>query len=155
EGLVWEGWDPDLHLIDWFLPPRAWPRYVVVDFGFSVPFCAQFWAKDPDGRVYLYREIYHTEKLVEDHARRIKELLTEEGLERPPTVVCDPADGEGRATLTRHLKVPTVAADKDTALAGIQEAGERFVVAGDGKPRLFLMRGALAHEPDPRLRHEG
>lgn len=155
EGLIWEAWDPDVHLVDWFLPARDWPRYLVVDFGYSVPFCCQFWARDPGGAVWMYREIYKTKELVEDHARRIRELLEREGLERPRAVVCDPADREGRETLARHLRVRTVAADKDTVLAGIQEAAELFAPADDGKPRLYICRDALAHDPDPDLKAAG
>jgi predicted transcriptional regulator len=41
-----------------------------VDFGYTNPFVMQWWAEDPDGRLYLYREIYRTRRLVEDHAKR-------------------------------------------------------------------------------------
>jgi phage terminase large subunit len=89
--------------------------------------------------------------LVEDHARRIKELLDEEQL-RPRAVVADPADAEGRATMERHLKMKTTAATKDSVLAGVQEIAERLVLAEDGKSRMFVMRDSLAHEPDANLR---
>lgn len=83
EGVVYEGWDAALHLVDrreWFGgdPPWEWSRYWSVDFGFVHPFVWQAWAEDPDGRLFRYREIYQTKLLVVDAAKRIKELHEEE-----------------------------------------------------------------------------
>jgi len=76
EGLVYDSWDPAVHLIKPFTIPKTWPRYWVVDFGFTNPFCCQWWAQDPDGRLVMYREIYKTRRLVEDHARHMLRLVT-------------------------------------------------------------------------------
>ncbi|MFF2964243.1 phage terminase large subunit [Streptomyces sp. NPDC057963] len=164
EGLIYEGWDDDAHLIDSFPVPPSWPRWWAVDFGYSNPFVLQCWAEDPDGRLYLYRELYRTQRLVEDHAIDILRLVrrcadccgsTRDGHEcqtcetcalewtepRPQAVICD-HDAEDRATLERHLGLPTTAARK-TVSPGIQAAQSRLKPAGDGKPRLFLMRDAL------------
>jgi len=81
EGVIYEGFDPGVHLVDWTtkLPdgqpmfpdgkiPDSWTRWWSVDFGFTNPMVIQHWAEDPDGRLYLYREFYRTKRLVEDHA---------------------------------------------------------------------------------------
>lgn len=147
EGLVYDGFDPAVHLSDRFdhtsLPPKEWPRYMAVDFGFTNPFVAQFWAQDPDGRLYMYREIYKTRMLVEDHAAVIKKLMkTQHGQEpEPVAIVCD-HDAEDRATLERHLGQSTVAAHKAVS-EGIQAVAERLKVQPDGKPRIFICRDAL------------
>lgn len=138
EGVVYDGWDRGVHLIDRFDVPASWVRYLVVDFGYTNPFVCQFWAADPDGRLYLYREIYHTQRLVEDHAGRIKELLVNEP--KPVAVVCD-HDAEDRATLERHLGYSTIAAKKEVS-PGIQAVASRLRKAGDGRARLFVMRDA-------------
>jgi hypothetical protein len=117
-----------------------------VDFGFTNPFVWQEWAQDPDGRLYLVREVYHTGRLVEDHARRIKELTRNSP--RPRAVLCD-HDAEDRATLERHLQLRTTPAPKEIS-PGIQSVASRLRLAGDGKPRLFVVRGAL-DERDPAL----
>lgn len=161
EGAIYEEWDANRHVIDPFTIPKEWLRYLSIDFGFTNPFVCQWWAKDPDGRVYLYREIYRAKTLVEDHAREIARLMgwvwdgskntwdrTNAVDPTPQMVLCD-HDAEDRATLTRHLKLATRAADK-AVTAGIQEVSERLKVAGDGKPRLFLFRGACV-KPDPEL----
>jgi PBSX family phage terminase large subunit len=146
EGMVYdEAWDPAVHVIDRFPIPASWARYLSIDFGYINPFCCQWWAMDHDGRLYRYREIYMTRRLVEDHAREIKALSAGESLR---LVICD-HDAEDRATLTRHLDLDTVPATK-TISPGIQAVAMRLRTAGDGRPRLFYLRDSLV-ERDPRL----
>lgn len=146
EGLIYEEFDPAIHLLDPFKVPKSWTRYWSVDFGYTNPFVLQMWAEDPDGRLYLYREIYRTRRLVEDHARHALELSADEP--KPAAVICD-HDAEDRATLERHLGMKTEAAHKAVS-AGIQAVQSRQKVAGDGVARIFIVRGAVA-DPDPDL----
>jgi len=159
EGLVYDGWDRAVHLVDRFPVPADWPRVLVIDFGYTNPFVCQWWARDPDGRLILYREHFRTQRLVEDHAVDIARLSgalddagrvdwTRPGAERPTAVVCD-HDAEDRATLRKHLKLETTAARKQVS-PGIQAVASRLKVAGDGRPRLMVMRDSLV-APDPAL----
>jgi phage terminase large subunit len=171
EGQIYDTWDDAIHLVDHRKIPDSWTRWWTVDFGFTNPFVLQCWAEDGDGRLWLYREIYHTRRLVEDHARHILRLVRRcvgccksqasdhdcqtckacqlEWTEpRPRAVICD-HDAEDRATLERHLGMSTAPAKK-TVSDGIQAVQSRLKVQGDGKPRLFVMRGALV-ERDPAL----
>jgi phage terminase large subunit len=120
EGAVYDSYNPVVHLKDAFPIPADWRRFRAVDFGFSNPFVCQWWAMDGDGRMYCYREIYHTQRLVEDHARDIVQLSQGERIE---ATVCD-HDAEDRATLERH-GVPTVGAKKDIS-PGIQAVQARL-----------------------------
>lgn len=150
EGLIYAGFDDATHLIDPFPVPPEWPRWITVDFGFTNPFVMQWWGEDPDGRLFLYREIYHSRRLVEDHARQARKLMvlpSGKWLEpRPRAVICD-HDAEDRATLEKHLKLKTTAAHKRVS-PGIQAVQSRLKSAGDGRPRLFIMRGALVERDD-------
>ncbi len=171
EGVIYEEWDDSVHVVAPFRPPDSWTRWWTVDFGFVHPFVAQFWAQDPDGRLWLYREIVYTHRLVEDHARQILSLVrrpradvdwaklgrepdpkTDRDWEwtepRPRAVICD-HDAEDRATLERHLGMSTKAATKNVS-EGIQALAGRLRPAGDGKARLFVMRGAVV-EHDPQM----
>lgn len=142
EGVVYEEWDDAVHLIDRFPVPPEWPAYIVVDFGYTNPFCAQWWREDPDGRLYLVREVYFTRRLVEDHARQIRRIMDEHPDEpRPRAVICD-HDAEDRATLEKHLGLSTSAAKK-TVSDGIQAVQSRLKVQPDGKPRLFILKGSV------------
>lgn len=139
EGMVYEdSWDAARNVIDRFNIPASWSRSLSIDFGFTNPFVCQWWAEDPDGRLYLYREIYHTQRLVEDHARRVKELSVGE---RISAVICD-HDAEGRATFEKHSGMRTVAAKKDV-LDGIQAVASRLRPVGDRRARLFILRDSL------------
>ncbi len=161
EGLVYATFDPAVHFHKPIaLPPDgssqtqspAWRRFLSIDFGYRNPFVCQWWALDPDNRLYLYREIYLTGRLVEDHAREILKYTKRGDGYRPDlmpeAIICD-HDAEDRATLERHLECSTVAAIK-TVSEGIQAVQARLKVRGDGKPGLYLCRDSLA-EPDPGL----
>lgn len=157
EGVIYDGYDPAVHLVE-RMPPgwEMWDRWWTVDFGFTNPMVVQFWAEDPDGRLWMYREIYHTQRLVEDVARQVLKLVTfGDGVWREPKpagIICD-HDAEDRATLERHLGLPTVAATK-TVSDGLQAVMARLRAAGDGRPRLFLLRDALV-ERDQSLTDAG
>jgi PBSX family phage terminase large subunit len=144
EGIVYDNYDATLHLVDRFDVPGEWRRFRVVDFGYTNPFVCQWWAMDGDGRLYRYRELYRTQRIVADHAEEIKRLSQGE------TYVATIADhdAEDRATLAA-AQIPTVPAFKAVTV-GIQAVQDRLRPAGDGKPRLFLLRDALVSR-DERL----
>lgn len=144
EGAIYDIWDAEIHLKDWFEIPSDWRRFRVIDFGFVNPFVCQWWAVDPDGRMYLYREIYMTHRTVAEHAVQINRYSEGETIEQ---TVCD-HDAEDRATLVQH-GIDNSAATKDVA-RGIDAVTERLKMQDDGKPRLFMLRGALV-ETDARL----
>lgn len=140
--------------------PRDWPRYLAIDFGYTNPFVCQWWAADPDGRLYLYRELYRSQTLVEDHARAILHFSkwhldggrlapTSRDSDPLPRAIFADHDAEGRATLERHLGWYTTAAEKAIS-DGIQAVAARMKPAGDGKPRLVILQGSLV-ERDPIL----
>ena len=156
EGLVYDGFDPALHVVDLLPPPLEWPRAWSIDFGYTNPFVCGFWAIDPDGRLYLYREIYRTKRTVAEHAAKILRSVMHEGRHRaegwreprPQVVVCD-HDAEGRAVFEKETGLVTTPAHK-AVTEGIQAVQRRLQLAGDGRPRLFLHRNALI-DPDAEL----
>jgi PBSX family phage terminase large subunit len=163
EGTVYEDWDPQEHVfpnkhvvLDTL--PRSWTRYWAVDFGFENPFVSQCWAVDEDGRLYLEWEIYKTHTLVEDHAIQMLEAAGAKAVDgkidwsnalRPSAIVCD-HDAEGRATLEKHLQMPTYPAEKAIE-DGIQAVAARLRKAEDGKPRIFLRKGCVVSEDSSLL----
>lgn len=158
EGAVYEDYDPTLHLINRFEIPKWWRRFIVVDYGYTNPFTAQWWAMDDDGRLYMYREIYKTKRTVAVHSDHIKRLTAgipverweqmdegekrrayKEG-ERIEAIIAD-HDAEDRATM-HEAGLMTTPARKDIK-RGIERVQERLKKAGDGKPRAFILRDSL------------
>jgi phage terminase large subunit len=161
EGIIYEEYDPAIHLLDRFPIPVGWPRWWVVDFGYTNPFVLQCWAQDPDGRLIMYREIYHTKRLVEDHAKTIMSCVSRPDPDyqhptgrpryayhgriwtepKPRGIICD-HDAEDRATLERHLGMGTIPAKKSVS-DGIQAFQVRLRPAGDGRPSIGFLRDSL------------
>lgn len=136
EGIVYEQFEWETHVIEPFIIPPSWRRFRVVDFGFTNPFVCQWWAMDGEGRMFRYRELYQTKRTVRDHAHLIRSLSEGENIE---ITVCD-HDAEDRATLDQE-GIPNIAAEKDIS-TGIQQVQQRLRLASDGRPRLFLLKGA-------------
>lgn len=172
EGLIYEEWDDAIHVVDHFDPPADWPRIWGMDFGYTNPFVCQMWARDPDGRLWMYREIYHSKRDVDAHCRNIIALVSDPDPDyvhpenedrfahhgriwhdpKPEAIVCDHDAGD-RAIVSRELGMGTRAARKDVE-DGILAVKERVHIADDGKPRIFVMRGACV-ERDPDLTEAG
>lgn len=162
EGVIFEEWDNAVHLVDRFDIPPGWRRKWAIDFGYKNPFVLQCWAIDPDGGLWLYREIYHTQRIVEDHAKQILSTVRRprDGIAnpdwtnphhwvwtepQPEAIVCD-HDAEDRATFERKIGLPTKAATKNVS-EGIQAVQERLrpQMTGRGilRPRLHILRDSL------------
>lgn len=137
EGAVY-AFDARDHVVEWFDIPEHWPRFRAIDFGFTNPFVCLWAALDPDGRIYVYRELYRTGRTVRAHAAAINERSAGERIEAS---VADPAAAEDSATLA-ECGIATLPADNAIA-AGVQAVAERLAKAADGRPRLFLLRGCL------------
>jgi len=148
EGLVYDGFDRSVHVIRQDQLPELRSRFRSIDFGFSNAFVCLWFGLDYDGRLYLYREIYHTQRTVKVHAKQINEWSAEETM---ISTVCD-HDAEDRATLKENGIVSVPA--KKAIRPGIDAVIERLKVQGDGKPRLFVVEDALA-ERDMSLRESG
>lgn len=153
QGIIYEDWRPEIHLSDRKQLPYDWPRYWTVDFGYVHPFVWQMWAVDPDGALWLEKEIYRTKTLVEDHAKEILRVVTKaDGVtwkyRRPRAILCD-HDAEDRATLERHLGMGTKPAQK-TVSDGIQAMAARLRVGKNGKPRLYVCRDSLVSRDEER-----
>lgn len=157
EGIIYEEWSDGVHIIE-KMPEgwESWTRWWSVDFGFTNPFVLQCWAEDPDGRLHLYRELYHTKKLVADHIEDILNIVApvdEDGRRvwnepKPRAIICD-HDAEGRAQFEKGLGRSTKAANKKVT-QGLQAVAKRLRIAADGKPRLFILKNCVVQR-DPDL----
>ena len=62
------------HLIKPIEIQRHWKKFCAIDYGTEAPFVCLWFAITDDGTLIKYREIYMTNRLVEDHAEQIKAL---------------------------------------------------------------------------------
>jgi PBSX family phage terminase large subunit len=149
EGAIYAEHNPAVHVKDSFDIPAEWRRIRAIDFGYTNPFVCQWWAINPDGDMYLYREIYMTQRTVKVHAEQINRLSVGERYEAN---IAD-HDAEDRATLAES-GIRTSAAVKDVS-PGIQKVQERLKIdEKTEKPRLYFFRDALV-ELDETLEESG
>lgn len=147
EGAIYEDFSSSIHLVDRFEIPETWTRYWAVDFGFTNPFVCQWWAEDPDGRLYLYREIYMTNRTVDVHAKQMLQQVTNDHgdwIEPKPAVIVTDHDAGDRQILERELGIGTRNAHKHV-LDGIQQVQIRM-----REERIFFLRDSVC-ETDASL----
>jgi phage terminase large subunit len=142
EGLVFPEFQDNIHISKYkFTPPPEWPRFRAIDFGSNHPFVCQWWALDPaKNHLWLYREIYKTDTIIQDHAKKINELSKDEQFEWS---VSDHDRGD-RKTLERY-GISTLKAKKDIQ-HGLQVVRNRLAAKS-----IFIMPGARVHPADPVL----
>ena len=57
-GQYFDKWSDSKHIINDLTIPPNWHRYRGIDWGYSAPVCCVWVAVDPEGRHYIYRELY-------------------------------------------------------------------------------------------------
>jgi hypothetical protein len=178
EGIVYEEFDPYVHVLPWTYVddddeevlitfPEEWPRYWVVDFGYVHPFVLKCYAESPDGDLYMYREIYMTQRTVSEHCKTLMDIVCPfETIEvynhferatlttqkrvwqepKPTAIICD-HDAEGRRTLEMELGLGTQPAVKNV-FEGINAQKERLKhdAEKDIVPRIYYMADSLVEK---------
>lgn len=73
EGQYFTEFDRNIHVIEPFIIPKHWKRYVAMDYGMDM--CAVLWiARDTDGNAYVYKELHRPDLIISDAAKRIIEM---------------------------------------------------------------------------------
>ena len=147
EDLVFEQFDPEIHIADTTIMPN-WPRYLSVDWGYRDATSVIWWAHAPDDRLYAYKEIYKTGLIKPDLIRLIKAHC--DAYDQIRYVAVDSADQDGVAQLKRagfRVKEP-----KKDRVAQIQAVQKRLKVDDTGQPAIFFLRDRLVHPPDEDLK---
>lgn len=144
------------HVVAPFPIPLWWPRYFSFDHGYTKPFACLWWAVDPDGRAYLYREWYGCKPRqanvgLELTCRQIAEgIVARETEEKENNLqierICDPAcfdrsRGDSVADQMRPDQgLPGVIFRRgdNTRMAGLMQLHERLRFREDGRPMLYV-----------------
>lgn len=142
EGMYFEEFSTEKHVVPAFDLPSEWPRWTATDWGFADPWCTLWAARDTaTRRVYIYREIYASGIRDEQQADLIRERSTGE---RVTLHVGDPSMFNNRTESQR----PSIASiywqhgvqlipATNNRIAGWQVL--RRLLAGE-TPRLQIMR---------------
>lgn len=134
EGAVYDEFDEDIHTIDPFPIPEDWEKFRSIDFGYTNAFVCLWGARDHDGRVYIYRELYKARRRTRELAGMINELS---GKEKYIFTTAD-HDAQERAEL-ENSNIPTSKAEKNVT-NGIQQVKNFLSIRGDGRPGLYFFR---------------
>lgn len=76
EGQYFSEFNRDTHVVDPFNLPDHWHKYRVLDYGLDMLAC--YWiALDTHNNAFVYKELYESDLIISDAARRIDELTDE------------------------------------------------------------------------------
>lgn len=156
EGQVYSEFRRDVHVVPPFAIPDGWTRVIGADHGFRNPAAWIWGAVDPDDNIYIYREFYEKEWIVEEIVKGNKKLakpgiLTLTGREKIDGCYIDPSIRATRSSkngkpwsewdeFIEHLpeQFPLMPASNDVH-AGIDRV-KRFLKVNETtkKPKLFI-----------------
>jgi phage terminase large subunit len=147
EGMYFTEWDPSVHVVPRFEIPDEWPRWLAVDYGFAVPFCCLWFAREPETKhIFVYRELYAAGLRDEQQAQRIVEASGDEKL---LLKILDPS----MFNLRTEQQRPSIAAvywahGVNPVYPGMNSRKQgwaicrRALATDQGSPRLHLLQGA-------------
>lgn len=72
DGMFFPEFDRKVHVIEPFVIPNEWNRYIAFDYGLDM-FAVLFIAIDTKGKAYIYNEIYQSNLIVSAAANKLKE----------------------------------------------------------------------------------
>lgn len=169
EGQIFLEWTNDpahyadrlnTHVIAPFEIPASWPRYMSFDHGYSRPFSCGWWAVDPEGRAYRYKEWYGckprqantgleltprqiAEGILAREADEIANNITVDRIADP--AIFDRSRGESVADQMRpqgNLRGVVFRRGDNTRLAGKLQVHERLRFR-DGKPGMYIFSNCV------------
>ncbi len=102
QGAVYPDFRRDVHVIKPFPLPKEWRRIVGIDHGYRNPSAWIWGAVDNDANLYIYREFYEREWLIEEivlgkKAENLPGVLTLMGQEKMERAVIDPSTRAARS----------------------------------------------------------
>ena len=144
EGQYFPEFDREKHVVSPTRLPKEWKRFRAMDWGYNDPCCVLWFAVAPEGRLYVYRELYLRKTLSSEIARRVKELSAGE---RIAYTAASPdawqhrglkgAEGESIAEVFAKHGVPLIPAD-NARVPGWQRVREMLAPGADGEPYLRI-----------------
>ncbi len=154
EGLVWEEYDPKIHLIPGSDVPICDYYIGGFDWGWTEPATFQLWGAH-EGSLYLVHERYHTERRMDWWAGKICDAVKEYGIKEGKlrAIVMDPSEPERIQLMNDRLgemvgrDMPALAIKANNAItAGVDLVGDKFKAK-----EMFLSKHALVGRDQSRI----
>jgi hypothetical protein len=148
-GLVYKHFDPQIHVVDPFIPPKEWEWYASMDAGFNNPTAWLWHAVSPDGRVVTFDEHYVSGEVVEYHAKAVHQKNSNHG-RSPDVYIGDPSirNTDQLTGTSVHQEyatygIPIVLGNNDVA-AGVNRVASYLERRdGHGIPQLVITRNCV------------
>jgi len=154
EGVVYEDWDADVHVIDEDKAPDRYDwHFAAFDKGLRHPGCLQVWGVVGDS-MWRVRELYRTEQNIDFWAEQAVAYQKEFDLQ---AIVCDPSEPEyidrfnsqmGEALGRDGERIARRA--NNAILTGIDSVRYGLSSRNDG-PRIHIVRGSLVGKDPARV----
>lgn len=84
QGLIYYEFDTNIHVINPFKIPEDWQDNLSIDPGLSNPLSCHWYARDYDDNIYVVAEHFESNKTIEYHASKIKEISDSLNWKRNP-----------------------------------------------------------------------
>jgi PBSX family phage terminase large subunit len=144
EGMVYTEFDRSVNVVKPFRLPDTWAKRVGIDHGFRNPAAWIYGALDHDGNMYVYREYYQKEKIIEDICKDNRRLIGDEKIEQaridPSVKATRGATGKSDYDVyLEHLPngFPLLMAQNDVT-SGIDRVKSYMRPDKTGRPRLYI-----------------
>lgn len=155
EGMIYEEYDPAIHVVDpEDVPDMKW-YFGAFDKGVRHPGCFQVWGVDSDDRMWRVREVYQTGQLQDWWADQVWDAHQDYHLE---ALVCDPSEPEYISVFNDRLQHAygrdgerIARKAQNPILTGIDMVKSGFNKENVGGPSIFLVRGALMQRDRVRV----
>ena len=144
EGQYFQEFDRSIHVVKPTELPKEWKRFRAMDWGYNDPCCVLWFAVAPEGKLFVYRELYLRKTLSSEIAKRVRALSQGE---RIAYTVASPdawqqrglKGAEGACIAEVFLKngVPLLPAD-NARIPGWQRVRENLACGADGVPNLRI-----------------
>lgn len=91
QGQYFKEWRRDVHVIQPFMIPDTWKRWMALDYWYSAPSSVHWYAMDHDRNVYVYRELYKTKLTYEELIDELIDMMEPEEFKSILWLAADPA----------------------------------------------------------------
>lgn len=143
EGQFFKEFDYETHTIEPFVPGKEYRRYCAIDYGLDM-LAAVFAAVSPDGRAYIYDEVYESDLIVSRAAEKILEKADGVSAFIAPSDLWSRQKDSGKSIAELYAEngvyLTKLVSERTDGWLALKE----WLCPGkDGMPNMFIMRSCV------------